>query len=215
MACASDCLLKQSCTSIDVPDLRIDPTTLTVPTEVAPDSIVTITGTVTNNELWVPPLPNVSQVRVCVYDLATKLCVGNTDLMYVLKSVLGIGGRQDFSVSFPMPNNNITVQIVPLDLTLPYGYLAACGVPEKRTIVKSIIPGMPWKCNPATSYCYQDPTGTYSDEPTCCAAECNNCGVIGTTACDTSTNMNLYGLCVPKPVVALGAVVLLLSIMKG
>jgi hypothetical protein len=183
-------------------------TSVSPPQNASPGTLVTVPITVKMNCLLC-----LERVVVIVYlsDVSSGNCIYDTgELSFVGWGIKG--STIDANLSYFQPTDsdfNGKISVVQI------GNLSDSCTDSHTFAVKTNYPPVPvgqgWSCNPTTNKCFADPTSTVSY--TQCHITCEGGTGTGTkppAVCDPNADMNIMGICVPKPLVlgafALGAI---------
>ena len=189
MTCESDC---QSCSSGNK-DYEI--VTLDYSKEVKPGDVYTVNVRVRINAI-------LGTVIACLYDIDSNLCIASTQ-----RIDFWTGGYRDISLSGIMGNSDLHLN---LSIVEPYAFnlfQSTCEDNRYFTIRVYVPPESRWSCDTSSKSCYEDSNSTMTKSQ--CDAKCGGAGTTDKVVC-TANDMNIMGICVPKPVVlgvfALGAI---------
>lgn len=137
-------------------------------------------------------VPFYKTIWVCLHD-STGNCITSGQLIYTAEGI-------NITLTYVQPadrNFNGSVSIIQNGLLNTY-----CNDVRPITVKTIVPPAEKYSCNPNTNKCESDPDKgiPWFD----CNASCAKAGGNLNVECDSANDMNIMGICVPKPVV-LGA----------
>lgn len=193
MTCESPC--KNCSTGAKVYEIL----TFDYPTSpIAPGDVYTINARIKINGL-------LGAIIVCLYDIDRSVCISSTQ-----RIDFWAGGYADISISGIMGNTDLHLNLSVVEPSAFDIFGSTCEDNKYFTIRLYVPPESKWSCDASTKTCYLDSNSTMTKAQ--CDAVCSGAG--GGVAC-TSTDMNIMGMCIPKPVVFLGFALAAIYMFKG
>lgn len=199
MACDSGCV---NCSTTGG-ELHVE-TSFSPPKIADPGAQVTIKFKVVMNSMWSVD----TWFWACLYNTDTDLCETSTPQTFIDHD--GV----DVTLTYLQPTDGDFHGVLSIAEWQLIGS-NQCDDIKAFTVKTNFPPVAKWACNTKTKSCARDDiSGTYMTATSCNDA-CKKSGAGTAVVCDPNNDMNIMGICVPKPIV-LGAFVLgAIYIFKG